>query len=111
MSHGYVENKSTLVKRLYRIEGQVRGSSACRGGAVLHRHSLPISAPSDTALESLAFQILDGTHVGHCVTGALAAGSSRRRRGEEPRARSTRCIASTRTARRSSLRAYNRSDH
>jgi len=25
MSHGYVENKDALIKRLHRIEGQVRG--------------------------------------------------------------------------------------
>jgi DNA-binding FrmR family transcriptional regulator len=72
-THGYVADKDKLVKRLHRIEGQVRGIERM----VEHnRYCIDvitqISAVT-TALESLAFQILDD-HVNHCVAGALASG-------------------------------------
>ena len=73
--HGYVANKDALVKRLHRIEGQVRGIERM---VTDERYCIDIltqiSAVS-TALESLAFRILDD-HVKHCVAGALASGDS-----------------------------------
>ena len=70
---GYTKDKHALVKRLHRIEGQVRGIQKM----VEHdRYCIDIltqiSAVS-TALESLAFKILD-EHVNHCVVGAIASG-------------------------------------
>jgi CsoR family transcriptional regulator, copper-sensing transcriptional repressor len=73
VAHGYASNKDALVKRLHRIEGQVRG---IEGMVVDDRYCIDvitqISAVS-TALESLALEILDD-HVTHCVAGALASG-------------------------------------
>ena len=75
MSHGYVNDKDALVKRLHRIEGQVRGSERM---VEQERYCIDIltqiSAVS-TALESLAFKILD-EHVRHCVAGALSSGDA-----------------------------------
>jgi len=72
-TYGYVANKEALVKRLHRIEGQVRGIERM---IEEDRYCIDvitqISAVS-TALESLAFKILDD-HVNHCVAGALASG-------------------------------------
>ncbi len=71
--HGYAADKDALVKRLHRIEGQVRGIEKM---LVEDRYCVDvitqISAVT-TALESVAFKILD-EHVNHCVTGALASG-------------------------------------
>ena len=71
--HGYHEQKDALIKRLHRVEGQVRGIERMLAG---DRYCIDvitqISAVS-TALDSVAFQILD-EHVKHCVAGALASG-------------------------------------
>ena len=73
MTHGYVAGKDALVKRLHRIEGQVRGIERM---VVDERYCIDIltqiSAVS-TALEAVALEILDD-HVTHCVAGALASG-------------------------------------
>ena len=73
MTHGYVGDKDALVKRLHRIEGQVRGIERM---VEEERYCIDIltqiSAVS-TALESLAFKLLDD-HVNHCVADALASG-------------------------------------
>ena len=71
--HGYAESKDALVKRLHRIEGQVRGlERMVEEGRYCIDVLTQISAVR-TALESLAFTILD-EHVNHCVVGALASG-------------------------------------
>jgi DNA-binding FrmR family transcriptional regulator len=75
MSHGYVENKDALVKRLHRIEGQVRGIERMLEDERYCIDILTQISAVNTALESLAFKILDD-HVNHCVTGALAAGDA-----------------------------------
>jgi DNA-binding FrmR family transcriptional regulator len=72
-SHGYVENKDALVKRLHRIEGQVRGIERMVTDERYCIDILTQIAAVNTALESLAFEILDD-HVNHCVAGALASG-------------------------------------
>jgi DNA-binding FrmR family transcriptional regulator len=71
--YGYTADKEALVKRLHRIEGQVRGIEKM---VVDDRYCIEILTQVGavtTALESLGFQILD-QHVNHCVTGALASG-------------------------------------
>jgi CsoR family transcriptional regulator, copper-sensing transcriptional repressor len=73
MTHGYVAEKDALVKRLHRIEGQVRGIERM---VVDERYCIDILtqiAAVSTALEALALEILD-EHVNHCVAGALASG-------------------------------------
>ncbi len=75
MTHGYVEDKDALVKRLHRIEGQVRGIERMVDEERYCIDILTQISAVTTALDSLAFKILD-SHVSHCVSGALAAGDS-----------------------------------
>jgi CsoR family transcriptional regulator, copper-sensing transcriptional repressor len=71
MKHGY--DKEALVKRLHRIEGQVRGIERMVEDDRYCIDILTQVAAVNTALESLAFKLLDD-HVNHCVTGALLSG-------------------------------------
>jgi DNA-binding FrmR family transcriptional regulator len=71
MKHGY--DKETLAKRLHRIEGQVRGIERMVEDDRYCIDILTQVAAVNTALESLAFKILDD-HVNLCVTDALASG-------------------------------------
>ena len=71
--HGYSKDKDALVKRLHRIEGQVRGVEKM---VTEDRYCIDILtqiAAVSTALEALGLKILD-EHVRHCVAGALASG-------------------------------------
>jgi CsoR family transcriptional regulator, copper-sensing transcriptional repressor len=70
---GYAGDKEALVKRLHRIEGQVRGIERMVEEDRYCIDVLTQIAAVNTALESLAFRILDD-HVNHCVAGALASG-------------------------------------
>jgi CsoR family transcriptional regulator, copper-sensing transcriptional repressor len=73
MEHGY--DKDALIKRLHRIEGQVRGVERM---VEQDRYCIDILtqiAAVTTALESLSFRILED-HVSHCVSGALASGDA-----------------------------------
>ena len=72
-SYGYTKDKEALVKRLHRIEGQVRGIERMVEDDRYCIDVLTQIAAVNTALESLAFKILDD-HVNHCVAGALASG-------------------------------------
>ena len=72
-TYGYHADKQALVKRLHRIEGQVRGvEKMVEDDRYCIDILTQISAVS-TALESLALKILDD-HVNHCVAHALASG-------------------------------------
>ncbi len=73
MSYPYSSDKDALVKRLHRIEGQVRGIERMVEDDRYCIDILTQIGAVTTALESLAFKILDG-HVNHCVAGALASG-------------------------------------
>jgi DNA-binding FrmR family transcriptional regulator len=71
--HGYHDRKDALVKRLHRIEGQVRG---IEGMVEADRYCIDILTQISavtTALDGVALLILDD-HVSHCVAGALASG-------------------------------------
>ena len=70
---GYSENKNKLLKRLARAEGQVRGIARMVEEDRYCIDILTQLAAVDTALESVALEILDD-HVKHCVAGALASG-------------------------------------
>ena len=70
---GYSAEKTSLVKRLHRIEGQVRGIERMIDEDRYCIDILTQIAAVNTALESLAFQLLD-QHVKHCVAGALSSG-------------------------------------
>jgi len=72
-SYGYAPDKAALIKRLHRIEGQVRGIERM---LEQDRYCIDIITQISavaTALEAVAFKILD-EHVNHCVAGALASG-------------------------------------
>ena len=71
MNHGY--DKDALVKRLHRIEGQVRGIERMVEDDRYCIDVLTQISAVTTALESVALRILDD-HVQHCVAGALASG-------------------------------------
>jgi CsoR family transcriptional regulator, copper-sensing transcriptional repressor len=71
--HGYHDQKDALIKRLHRIEGQVRGIERMVADDRYCIDILTQVGAVSTALESLAFVILD-EHVRHCVAGALASG-------------------------------------
>ena len=75
MTHGYAENKDAIIKRLHRIEGQVRGIERMVEEDRYCIDILTQLGAVTTALESLAFKILDD-HVQHCVAGALASGDA-----------------------------------
>lgn len=72
-TYGYTADKEALIKRLHRIEGQVRGIEKM---VTEDRYCIEIMTQVSavtTALESVAFKILD-EHVKHCVANALASG-------------------------------------
>jgi CsoR family transcriptional regulator, copper-sensing transcriptional repressor len=71
MKHGY--DKAALTKRLHRIEGQVRGIERMVEDDRYCIDILTQISAVNTALESLAFRLLDD-HVNHCVADALASG-------------------------------------
>jgi DNA-binding FrmR family transcriptional regulator len=71
VAHGY--DKDVLKKRLHRIEGQVRGIERMVDDDRYCIDILTQVGAVKTALESLAFQLLDD-HVSHCVADALASG-------------------------------------
>lgn len=73
MSHPYFAEKDALVKRLHRIEGQVRGIERMVEQDRYCIDVLTQIAAANTALESLALEILN-EHVNHCVAGALESG-------------------------------------
>src|SRR5438128_7019603 len=74
--YGYHANKPALIKRLHRIEGQVRGIERMIEDDRYCIDVLTQISAIDTALESLAFEILDD-HVNHCVSGAIASGNKK----------------------------------
>ena len=76
MTYGYVDNKETLIKRLHRIEGQVRGVERMVEDERYCIDILTQISAINTALESLGLELLDG-HVTHCVTDAIRSGSQK----------------------------------
>jgi DNA-binding FrmR family transcriptional regulator len=72
-AHGY--DKDVLRKRLHRIEGQVRGIERMVEEDRYCIDILTQVGAVKTALESVAFQLLDD-HVNHCVGDALASGDA-----------------------------------
>jgi DNA-binding FrmR family transcriptional regulator len=75
VTHGYVQDKDALVKRLHRIEGQVRGIERMIEDERYCIDVLTQIGAVSTALESVAFEILDD-HVSHCVSDALSSGDA-----------------------------------
>jgi DNA-binding FrmR family transcriptional regulator len=73
--HGYTADKDALIRRLHRIEGQVRGIERMVEEDRYCIDLLTQISAVTTALESVAFVVLDD-HVNHCVADALASGDT-----------------------------------
>jgi CsoR family transcriptional regulator, copper-sensing transcriptional repressor len=71
--HGYAEDKDLLIKRLHRIEGQVRGIERMIEEDRYCIDILTQIAAVKTALEQAGAKLLED-HVTHCVRDALASG-------------------------------------
>ncbi len=71
--YGYSENKDDYLKRLRRIEGQVRGLQRMIEEDKYCIDILTQVAAATRALQSLALGLLD-EHLSHCVTEAVAEG-------------------------------------
>jgi DNA-binding FrmR family transcriptional regulator len=74
-THGYSADKDELLKRLARIEGQVRGIARMIEDDRYCIDILTQLGAVDTALEAVALRVLED-HVGHCVAGALSSGDA-----------------------------------
>ena len=74
--HGYAKNKNALVKRLHRIEGQVRGIERMVEDDRYCIDILTQIAAVETALEQVGAKLLED-HVTHCVADAIASGDER----------------------------------
>jgi DNA-binding FrmR family transcriptional regulator len=75
-THGYAADKDQLMKRLSRIEGQVRGIARMIDEDRYCIDILTQLGAVDTALEAVAIKVLED-HVQHCVAGALASGDAK----------------------------------
>ena len=71
---GYLDEKDALLKRLARIEGQVRGIAKMVEADRYCIDVLTQLGAVDTALSAVGMRLLD-SHVKHCVADALASGS------------------------------------
>jgi len=70
---GYMEDKRAVLRRLSRIEGQVRG---IRGMVDDERYCIDVLAQisaATRALQAVALQLLD-EHLAHCVVNAVRSG-------------------------------------
>jgi DNA-binding FrmR family transcriptional regulator len=73
--YGYVPHKADLLKRLARIEGQVRGIARMVEDERYCIDILTQLGAVQTALEAVGLEVLDD-HVRHCVARALASGDA-----------------------------------
>jgi CsoR family transcriptional regulator, copper-sensing transcriptional repressor len=70
---GYSDDKEAVLKRLRRIEGQVRGLQRMVEEDTYCIDVLTQVSAATKALESVALQLLDD-HLAHCVREAVASG-------------------------------------
>ena len=71
--HGYSANKSDYVKRLARIEGQIRGLTRMVEDDKYCIDILTQVSAATKALQSVAVKLLE-EHMAHCVAEAVAQG-------------------------------------
>jgi len=76
VTYAYVDNKEALIKRLHRIEVQVRGVERMVEDERYCIDILTQISAINTALESLGLELLD-SHVTHCVTDAIRSGNQK----------------------------------
>ncbi len=70
---GYAANKEQVLKRLRRVEGQVRGLQRMVQEDTYCIDVLTQVAAATKALEAVALSLLED-HLGHCVADAIQAG-------------------------------------
>ncbi|HVB01531.1 MAG TPA: metal-sensitive transcriptional regulator [Acidimicrobiales bacterium] len=70
---GYIDEKSVVLKRLRRIEGQVRGLQRMVEEDKYCINILDQVSATTRALQAVALELLNG-HLAHCVVNAVAAG-------------------------------------
>jgi DNA-binding FrmR family transcriptional regulator len=73
--HGYTQDKDAYLKRLRRIEGQVRGIAKMIEGDKYCIDVLTQVSAATKALEAVALGLLD-EHLRHCVAQAAATGGA-----------------------------------
>ncbi len=73
--HGYTKDKDTHLKRLRRIEGQIRGLQRMVDEGIYCIDILTQVSASTKALQSFALQLLE-EHLRHCVAHAALAGGT-----------------------------------
>ena len=72
-THGYSANKTAHLKRMARIEGQVRGIARMIDEDKYCIDVLTQVSAVTKALQAVSLELLD-EHMAHCVAGAVAAG-------------------------------------
>ena len=72
---GYVDNKSSHVARLRRIEGQVRGLQRLVANDTYCIDVLTQVSAAKRALDAFALSLLE-EHLGHCVADAIQHGGT-----------------------------------
>lgn len=88
-SPGYHDSKDAVLKRLRRIEGQVRGLQRLVEEGQYCIDVLTQVAATTKALQAVAMQLLED-HLGHCVQDAVTAGGDE---AQDKVAEATRAIA------------------
>jgi DNA-binding FrmR family transcriptional regulator len=73
--HGYTEHKDEYLRRLRRIEGQVRGLSRMVENDEYCIDVITQIAAASKALQAVSLLLME-EHLGHCVRQAIAAGGS-----------------------------------
>lgn len=75
MQHGYADSKDSHIKRMRRIEGQVRGITKMIESDKYCIDILTQVSAVNKALEAVALGLLD-EHLKHCVADAAAEGGA-----------------------------------
>ena len=75
MQPGYIDDKEALIKRLNRIEGQVRGVSRMVAEDAYCIDVLTQIGAIKSAIDQVGILLL-GDHIKHCVTDSVRAGES-----------------------------------
>jgi len=73
MTVGYSDDKDAVLKRLRRVEGQVRGITRMVESDTYCIDVLTQVSAATRALQAVALELL-GDHLAHCVHDAVAAG-------------------------------------
>jgi CsoR family transcriptional regulator, copper-sensing transcriptional repressor len=74
-THGYAQDKDAILKRLRRVEGQVRGIGRMVDEDTYCIDILTQVSAATKALETVALQLVED-HLAHCVAEAAEAGGT-----------------------------------